>query len=712
MHNTMLNISNVSELNITDVFQTINSSNTENNINFTNAQNVTWGLAGANITANSSLTLSNAWLEGSTVNVTNGALNLQGSNVAVKNSNLTADGNITMAGNSASGAAITLSNNTLDSNNGNITLTGNSTNGSGVDISGGHNNFSAANGSIHIEGNRVQVKDSNITASNFSINATGTGFEVSNSTVNVTNNINLTATSSSSSSGAYLKQASLKTQNGSITITGNATSTNKAVHLDGNVRLDAAGNVTMNGTSNRGAGIYVEGSNNTLNASQAHIHGQSTSGNGFVLKNLNLTGNVANFSNVTLSSNGSGSSVTNRIDGGVLTTNAALKNVLNQSISSITLLNTSGISEYSGGINITDVAQLLNSSWVNASDGSLTLNLAVNGGAGWGFTNLNDITQHGDINISGLYLENINVTSNNGSITLTNGTVSLTNKSLQAANGNIAVDGKFVHLVNSSVTAKDISLTGNAGQQAGIFLNNASLNATQGNITINGSSSGAVSNAGITLAGNTTLNATNNIALNATNTNEAPNSVWAIPTGIMFMGGSHTEFTGNTTINANASKGPAITFQTSSAQSQISTLKFNNGTATINANSTAHGTNIGNYDSAYYNAISFDFWNNTYAHAVFELNNSNLSINANAQNEVGIGGTAIRPQSCMTIQGTGNLSINASGKKAGLNNIQVNNSNLSGTTTINGSSSNGIGVGLVNSTLSNTTITGNTTGNG
>ncbi|HEI3617310.1 TPA: hypothetical protein SI381_004620, partial [Escherichia coli] len=323
--------------------------------------------------------------------------------------------------------------------------------------------------------------------------------------------------------------------------------------------------------------------------------------------------------------------------------------VLNQSISSITLLNTSGISEYSGGINITDVAQLLNSSWVNASDGSLTLNLAVNGGAGWGFTNLNDITQHGDININGLYLENTNVTSNNGSITLTNGTVSLTNKSLQAANGNIAVDGKFVHLVNSSVTAQDISLTGNAAYQAGIFLNNASLNATQGNIAINGSSSGTTSNAGITLAGNTTLNATQNIELNATNTNEAPNSVYAIPTGIMFMGGSYTEFTGNTTINANASKGPAITFQTNSAQSQISTLKFNNGTATINANSTAHGTNIGNYDPAYYNAISFDFWTNTYAHAVFELNNSNLSINANAQNEVGIGGTAIRPQSCMTI---------------------------------------------------------------
>ncbi|HAZ3553735.1 TPA: hypothetical protein J1Z12_004597, partial [Escherichia coli] len=112
MHNTLLNISNVSNLSLTDVFQVINSSNTEENINFTNAQNVTWGLAGANITANSSLTLSNAWLEGSNVNVSNGSLTLQGSNVVVKHSNLTTSGNsITLTGNSASGPGLTLSNN-------------------------------------------------------------------------------------------------------------------------------------------------------------------------------------------------------------------------------------------------------------------------------------------------------------------------------------------------------------------------------------------------------------------------------------------------------------------------------------------------------------------------------------------------------------------------------------------------------------------------
>ncbi|HAZ3553731.1 TPA: filamentous hemagglutinin, partial [Escherichia coli] len=197
--------------------------------------------------------------------------------------------------------------------------TGNSASGNGVDISGGTNTFNAGNGSIHMEGNRVQMKDSNITAGNFTLNATGTGSEISNSTVNVTDNIALTAVTSTGNSGVYLKNASLTAQNGSVTMEGTATGGGKAVHLDGNVTLTAAnGSVIMNGSAASSAGVYVDGSNNTLNASNATIHGQSASGNGFVLKNLSLTGGVADFANVTLSSEGSGSSVTNRIDGGVL----------------------------------------------------------------------------------------------------------------------------------------------------------------------------------------------------------------------------------------------------------------------------------------------------------------------------------------------------------------------------------------------------------
>ncbi|HAZ3553727.1 TPA: hypothetical protein J1Z12_004587, partial [Escherichia coli] len=394
--------------------------------------------------------------------------------------------------------------------------------------------------------------------------------------------------------------------------------------------------------------------------------------------------------------------------------------VMNQSISSLTLLNTSGISNYSSGINITDIAQLLNSSWTEAADGSLTLNLAVNGGAGWGFTNLNDITQNGSINISGLYLENTNVTSNNGSITLTNGAVSLNNNSLSAANGTITVDGKFVHLVNSSATAQDISLTGNASIQTGVLLNNATLNATQGNITLNGSSSGKYSvwdnthgnyGAGITLAGNTSLNASH-IVLNATNTNQEKGfDSYNNAAGLMILGCSTISFTGNTAINTQSENGSGIYFKTNGGQSLISTLKFNNGTATINATSNA-AVPVNDKDSEYYSAITFDYWEGpTLSHAVFDLNNSNLSITATSANTSGIAGNDGYPQkSSLTFQGTGNVSINASGKEGGIKDLQVNNTNLSGSTTITGSStgssSNGTGVGLTNSTLSNTTITG------
>ncbi|EIQ5548103.1 hypothetical protein LVD56_004893, partial [Escherichia coli] len=251
-----------------------------------------------------------------------------------------------------------------------------------------------------------------------------------------------------------------------------------------------------------------------------------------------------------------------------------------------------------------------------------------------------------------------------------------------------------------------------------------------GNITINGTSQGLNSvwgeasfGAGIAFKGNTNFSATY-IVLNGTNTRTIapfPSGDTASsgrPVGIIFCGTSNTTFTGNTTINASSEKGAGIAFLTSAYRSNWSNLTFNNGTAIINAT-----TNVSTNEPSYYSAISFYSWtDNIQVNVGFTLNNSNLTINASAQNSAGVGGWQYNtPEntSFLTLNGTGNVNITGSGKWGGVTGLRINNTGLNGTTVITGSSSSGqygsgdaepSGVYLKGSSLTNTTITGSATG--
>ncbi|ENN7403824.1 hypothetical protein ACAI28_004618, partial [Escherichia coli] len=259
--------------------------------------------------------------------------------------------------------------------------------------------------------------------------------------------------------------------------------------------------------------------------------------------------------------------------------------------------------------------------------------------------------------------------------------------------------------------------------------NGINLTAVNGTININGTSYGlsisgtnASLGAGVSVRGNISLSA-KDISLNATNAyTEEPNNISSRSVGLLIYGNTNISFEGNSSINASSTMGAGIFFHTSASSSDTSTLKFSNGTASINASN-----NISVYSTSYFSAISMGSWGGgIHANAIFDLQNSNLTITATAPYSSGIGGYQYEsPEntSSLTFNGSGNVNITGSGMWGGVVGLKVNNTNLNGTTTITGSATSTTnppvsgdtppaGVHLIGSSLVNTTITGNATGNG
>ncbi|EMW3959292.1 hypothetical protein AAE169_004912, partial [Escherichia coli] len=265
----------------------------------------------------------------------------------------------------------------------------------------------------------------------------------------------------------------------------------------------------------------------------------------------------------------------------------------------------------------------------------------------------------------------------------------------------------------------------------GTTAGNVNLTAVNGTININGTSYGlslsgtnASLGAGVSVRGNISLSA-KDISLNATNAHtEEPNNISSRSVGLLIYGNTNISFEGNSSINANSTMGAGIFFHTSASSNDTSTLKFSNGTASINASN-----NISVYSTSYFSAISMGSWggrSGIHANAIFDLQNSNLTITATAPYSSGIGGyqyNTPEKTSSLTFNGTGNVNITGSGMWGGVVGLKVNNTGLNGTTTITGSAFSTIappdagdnpplGVHLIGSSLVNTTITGNASGNG
>ncbi|HAY0294284.1 TPA: filamentous hemagglutinin N-terminal domain-containing protein, partial [Escherichia coli] len=405
----------------------------------------------------------NITLMGESTNGSNGAqLELRGNNTLMAN-----NGSITISHNASGAGSVLLNgNNTLMANNGSITISHNASGAGSVRLNGS-NTLNATNSNISLTGNRVEVKGANISAGNFTLNATATGSEISNSTVNASHDINLTATANSTASGIYLKDASLTSQNGSIVANGNNTANGSATHLDNNVTLTASsGNITLRGTSNDTSAFNNQGVYN---------------GNGVTLNgNLAFTGNTAIYA---ISNIGAavmmGHSANLTFNNGTVVINAT-NNGMDASIY------TAAFAMYRATGNRNSISQ------ITLNNSNLTINTKSQesyGIAGW---------NNGEV---------INSRPN-----LTDGNVTLWNVT---GNGSLMINAfseKFAGYDGLSINASTLQngsaiINGSSNGSHGVILTNSHMN----NITINGCSSGVYS--GVLISSDEETGASNSTAV-------------------------------------------------------------------------------------------------------------------------------------------------------------------------------------------------------
>ncbi|HCP4460040.1 TPA: hypothetical protein ODO42_005082, partial [Escherichia coli] len=207
-----------------------------------------------------------------TLNATNGSISLTGNSTngtGLQLSNGTntlnaTNGSISLTGNSTNGTGLFLGGNkTLSASNGNINLTGNSQTGVGLYLGerNSTNAFTATNGSINLNG--VSVAKSAI--------------EIRGNNTLTADNINLTGNSTKSFGiDAQDGANTLNATNGSINLTGNSTNGTGLQLINGTNTLNAAGDVNINGTGHLSSGagpgvgfIYIR--NATITSSTGNI---------------------------------------------------------------------------------------------------------------------------------------------------------------------------------------------------------------------------------------------------------------------------------------------------------------------------------------------------------------------------------------------------------------------------------------------------------
>ncbi|MBH0646221.1 hypothetical protein I3B34_24405, partial [Salmonella enterica] len=325
-------------------------------------------------------------------------------------------------------------------------------------------------GNITLTG--MSMTNSNLSGSSVHLQgATNGSLSVTNSNLtSTTGNITLNTTNGTLS----VSNVNFSSAGGETTLCGTSSVDNgTGVKLGGKVNV-TSGNLTVNGTSLAGGnvwGVDARNANLSLSAGNLTITGNAAGGVGLDLSgNSVLNATTANLTGVAQSGNGF---LLNATLEGNLTTNGAL--VLSSKGSSENVTNRIGT-----GVNSTIVKHMVET---NASIGSYTDIAKVNL---YSQADIDGWKQNGNLSKDfgdfGLHFKDINVSA--GSINLSG--ANFVNSSLNATSGNLTIDNK----------------AGSLG------LANTSLNASAGNITLTG-------NAGISLSGNSTVTARNNITLNA-----------------------------------------------------------------------------------------------------------------------------------------------------------------------------------------------------
>ncbi|MBN9667381.1 filamentous hemagglutinin N-terminal domain-containing protein, partial [Escherichia coli] len=450
--------------------------------------------------------------------------------VYLTNATLNATSNITLTGNTSNSSHVAQlelrGNNTLTAQNGSINISHNMESGVSLNGTSSNLNLTADNGTITLTGGRVQMNNANLTAGQ-GINITGnsTGNDQHSSGVNISGN------------------STLKVNNGSITVTGNASGSwlyykgIAGILMTGNISM-TANNISINGSTNNGdrkstsstsltKAVFFSGGTFRFTGNTS-VTGKSIVGLGVgVVHNNNFT-----FNNGTAAINASNTGV-DQGSGGYYAAFGSTAATGNNANLSITLNNTdlsiSGISKkspgvsgfFSGLLNITLSGNGNVSINGTSQDDSGVQALAVNASGLHGTATLSGTSQ----NVYGVRLfggtqNNVTITGNatgngsgvdiSGNSTLTNTTVNgsgvngsgvdisgtLTNTGNTTIGGNTTGNGTGVD-INGSVSGGTV--TGNAsGDGNGV---NVSGNVTNGTITGNATGNGS----GVDISGNSTL---------------------------------------------------------------------------------------------------------------------------------------------------------------------------------------------------------------
>ncbi|MGK7524793.1 filamentous hemagglutinin N-terminal domain-containing protein, partial [Salmonella enterica] len=647
------------------------------------------------------------------------------------------------------GTGASLTNTTINATTGNATLNATVANGNATVVSGGNitagKDISLTGTAKAGSGYGVSLTNGNMTASSGNISVNGTGFDSNRGALNVNGgnfsaqNTVLEGTAGRNNKGTVLN-GNINVTQGNLAVTGTVTQTANSLDNNQFTGLLASGNITVSQgslnltghiTGNSGSNAKaVNLTNLNISASNASITGiNKRNGTGFILSNVNLTGGIEKGANVSFSSAGSDSSVTNVIGSGVL--NATTTDVLMRvGIENDTQISASGMA-------------------LGGSGDDWNQNYTSSKGGGWIFDGAT-VSKAGNISLQGVGFVNSSVTAGKD-LTINNGDDSLTvqNTTLNATSGNISLTGNAgltlsgnstatagkditlkasaggvvvtgqdsVGTVNITSTGGNISIEGNGSgvNRDGVLIRNAVLNATQGKINVTGVANGS----SVSLVGGVNFNGTVNLSSQSNTISGTHNKSSARDNfaGVVINPGAY-HFKGNTTINAESDGYIGLAF---SGWGTVFDMTFSDGSSVINAVNKAEGYNYN------YGGISIDPWTDKMVKVGIHVLNGTLNITAeNKKNRNGFTaypthGVNISTNTTLSsgfiFTGDGDVNIKGiSDSGTGVELRLFDNTGLTGNFTITGESNRGNGVAVPefgNVSLVNATITGNSnTGTG
>ncbi|EKR5681555.1 hypothetical protein P8M99_005368, partial [Salmonella enterica] len=571
---------------------------------------------------------------------------------------------------------------------GDITLRGVNTGGAvpeNIELRGANNTLTSIGGNITLENNVTGGK------TGIYLNGTGAG---NNGPVLTAQKGNITLNGSSvSGRGVYVLNARMNAQNGSI---------------------------TFNGNGNTGSGVTV--SNSSLNASAANINAIiSTSGTGFSMTNTRLEGGLTDLANVTFSSAGSGVGVTNLLDSSVVTSSNR-DTMLDKSIENMTSIDM-------GGTAIFDDSAATDKGWTH------NYTHADNPNGGWIFNNTT-VTAGGDVMLGGVGFTNSTVNVSSGNLSIDNNLLTGTTITVGDGAVNVHAGAGNIDLSKANISAKgdidlsalrgrvsvggsniisdggNISVTGNVAglgrNDDGVLLDNTSLQAKAGKIKVKGTADGlnpAHSTGGVRLSGEVTFNSTLN-TIDGTHVNGRLRDSYG---GVVFNNGNFT-FINDTVIKATADSYAGLLFDV--GYSTVN-LNFRNGRGSIIAENQykwRSNKNMGGVAIVPYAGRKQSI--------NFNMDKADLNITASAVTAGGI--VSILPamgtvpdnarESGYVFSGNGSVNINATSDSGyGVELRVLNNLNLEGDFTVSGQSNSSAGVIVseyANVNVTNATITG------